>query len=376
MANHSKKPRNRTAAGSPIITDLGFVDPSSGSTSVKTVRKAAVRGKNGITYLIPIDGKGKVPKYAIYGRLADINSGTRDGHRRSVGADVSKVAEKVHKTPKKGWTPEEIVNCGWWMYPGESDIEGIDDRPLPGAKDILGMPAGGRMIILASDEDSRRIAETLDGNFTDSEIRKAVKDSGIVIMTDNPGRNNSGYYVGKQPGVSTPRIVLEPLADEDTITHEFIHHLRRVDGDRDGVARCPYPVTDEGMLEPDLLTRTDYGSMTNWEEAATVTEATARTKEKSTPPCGYYSYIPSVGREGRDAAYDHDRELMTRGGKGHRPARGKNAIRRVNQRFDDTKISELKYKKGRSAKSAIAEAKASGTFYRKASQVKNAGRRR
>ena len=50
-------------------------------------------------------------------------------------------------------------------------------------------------------------------------------------------------------------------------------------------------------------------------------------------------------------------------------------IRELSRRKMDL-VDELKYKKGRSAKSAIAEAKASGTFYRKASQVKNAGRRR
>ena len=359
----ARRPR-KTAGGSPITyapvytnyTDMGgdpFVRP-------EDLPIAHVKHKNGTTYEVPLDPKtGKVPVSAVFARFLDTDSGSRDGHPRSVKRDLSKTAEITYKIPKDGFTPEEIVKCDWWAYPNESDIIGIDDPTSFGMypwEKLTERNADSvsKIMILGKPEEQKRIQGVLRDNFTMKELRDAVKDQGIVIKVGSTSPGVAGYYRGKQPGVSTPEIVVRPFSSEDTITHEFVHHMRRADPSRKGIALTPFPLDEDRALDRSFfsLSEKERGTMTNIEEAATVAEATVRTRKPEQYPTGYYSYVQKPKGSYIDM-YNADRDVMTKGSKKNTPQRGKRATTRVDNRFEETNISRLKVKSGMNAMDGI-----------------------
>lgn len=370
MGTTKSRNRRMTEAGSPIIDTVTIIDGSVGDgpqTRPKKYSTAYVRAKNGTVYQIPVDSKGKVPAFAIFERFLDFNSGTRDGHKRNIGLDLALEAQTLHKVPKGGFTPEQIVECGWWMYPAESDIKGIDDPSsiMTGEFELPtdAMAVASKIAILGPADERERVKKVLKDNFTAKELKKAVKDQGIVITVAPAGQGASGWYRGKQFGVKTPQIVVDPGASEDTITHEFVHHMRREDETRGGIARCPFPLTSEKGIGSDYmaLTESQKGTLINIEEAATVAETVARTRQPEPRPTGYYVHMPG-GRDNYPTWYVEDRETMTKGGKSNRPQIGKRATSRVNARFEETHISGLRFKKGKSAKEGVAEMVEKGTL--------------
>lgn len=341
-----------------------------------------VTNKAGRTYAIPVNPKtGKVPADALYARFLNESEGTRDGHNRNIAIDIGRLADTVHIIPKKGYTPEELIKTGWWAYPAESDILGIDDPSssvfgaIMGASSKRGREAGKKIAIISPEEE--RIRTVLSKNFTGSELNNAVRDSGILITTGSAGRGASGFYRYKQPGMQCPQIVLEPSCDEDTITHEFIHHMRFVDEGRGDVSRTPYPVDDSGQVDVNAwrrLTADEISSLRNMEEAATVAEATLRTREPCGRPTGYYQHIEGHSPRNTDITavkemYAHDRSVLTSGPKGSKPQRGKRATKRVNDKFLDTNISKLKMG-GTSAAKSVEVKRAKGSMPKAKAPVK------
>lgn len=376
---------SRTKGGSKVVyTDI-FVNPSNsgpgGPGMFAHGLAAQVKGKDGKTYIIPIDKKGKVPEYALYQRFLNVSEGSRDGTERSIGKDLSKEAAKVYTIPKGGYTPEELVNTGWWAHPNESDIKGIDD-PSTSFFDVIKGADGkmspmGKIAIIANEGERERIKNVLQRDFTKKELKAATKNGGIVITVANPGKNCGGYYRGRQPGVETPMIVLMPEASEDIIVHEFIHHSRMVDPERYGVADCPFPTDEVGTLnlrDADWSSKYAYEDAINLEEAATVFEAAGRTNAAETYPTGYYSYSPGgfhkksfeeVTRE-----YQHDRDLIIKSGKKNGPLKGKRVVAKVNEKFDESKISDMKYKGRKTGKQVFKKMKSNGDILEKPKAAK------
>lgn len=372
---------NRTKGGSEVVRTDIFVNPSNSGPGSEPGMfthglAAKVEGKDGKTYLIPIDKKGKVPEYVLYQRFLNVSEGSRDGTERSVGKDLAKEAAKVYTIPKGGFTPEELVNNGWWAHPNESDIKGIDD-PSTSFIDIIKGADGkmspmGKIAIVASDEERERIKDILQKDFTKKELKTATKNGGIVITVANPGKNAGGFYRGRQPGVETPMIVLMPGASEDTIVHEFVHHSRRVDPDRYGAADCPFPTDDIGTLnfkDPEWSSKYTHEDTLNLEEAATVLEAAGRTKTAEILPTGYYSYSPGgyhkKSLQEVTKEYQHDRDLMVKGGKKNSPLKGKRAVAKVNEKFNESKISDMKYKGRKTGKQIYKTMKDNGDLAEK-----------
>lgn len=375
-----------TEDGSPIIYTVPVIDGSSVGDGPQPRPKkfgvAYVKGKNGVTYEIPVDKDGKVPTFAIFERFLDFQKGTRDGlGTRNPALDLRLQAVKMHEIPPGGFTPEEIINCGWWMYPAESDIKGVDDPSsvMNGEFELPSdaMTVASKIAILGPESERKRVQKVLKDNFTTKELKKAVEDQGIVISVAPAGPGASGWYMGKQKGVKTPQIVVEPGASEDTITHEFVHHLRRVDDTRGGISRCPFPLDEGGAIGDHYMTlpKSMQGTLTNIEEAATVAEATVRTRQPEPRPTGYYVHMPD-GRENYPTWYAEDRDTMTKGSKSNRPQRGKRATARVNARFNDTHISGLRFKQGKSAKEGVAEMVARGILPEPAPQTPKSRRSR
>ena len=211
-------------------------------------------------------------------------------------------------------------------------------------KAIMGiLPKSARIVVMGTPSEQETITRVLRSNFTDAELMTAVKDCGILIIAGPTGRKNvAGFYMRRQAGSETPVIVVKDLS-EDTITHEFVHHLRQTDPKRTGHSRTPYVFDDKGYVITGK--GRSYESYSNLEEAGTVAEATARTRKPTDSPTGYYWDVQGTpdGRSRRDA-YAHDRELLTKGKTKSAPLRGKRATDRVNERFMDTDISKLKVK--------------------------------
>lgn len=352
MATKNKTKMKKTKGGSPIIDVDVVANTTGGSYQVRKRSMAVVETKDGIKYLIPVDRYGRVPKDALYERFLDISSGSRDGRRRSVVADLNTTAMALH-APKdeKGWKPEELVKTGWWGAVNESDLVGVDDSTSSvfiNREEVKPSMRGsfGKIALLLPPERQEYVSKTLQNNFTASELKRMTADYGLVIIEGNPGHNADGCYYSRQEGVDTPTIFIRPTSGEDTITHEVIHHARAADKERADISKTPFKYDSDGRCLP--FSRTDFR---NLEEAATVAESTARTREPTTF-LGYYTFLKGNPKD----FYNHDRQLLTNG----KPLRGKRATDRVNSTFEDTEISKLKFTRGYSPHGAINEMRSRG----------------
>lgn len=349
MPSKPKRPKF-TEAGSPIVYESVQIDPAGPDVRYfDTTRSAAYpKDADGFSHRVPVDKKGRVPLFAILQHFMDIEGSAEAGNPRNVAIDLRKPAKTKHQIPAGGFTPEQIVATGWWQDPSGSDIVGVDDSTssLLGAWDDIGKSGKSKsacIVVVGTPSEREFIMRTLRSNFTDRELMSAVKDGGMLIIAGPTGRKGWwGFYQRRQLGSETPVIVIGHL-DEDTITHEFIHHLRIVDPKRTGYAKSPFILNDKGHVVTGK--GRSYDSYSNLEEAGTVAEATVRTRQPTDSPSGYYWDVVDApeGRSQR-AAYSHDRELLTKGRTKSSPLRGKRAVDRVNERFMETDISKLKYK--------------------------------
>ena len=349
MARKPKQPA-RTEGGSPIVYETVPIQAAGIPRFIDTRRAAAyVEDGEGFTHRVPIDSNGRVPMFAIVQHFLDTASAEEKGRPRNIAIDLAKPAKTVHRIPPGGFTPEQIVATGWWDDPASSDIEGIDDTTNSWMTrwSGVGKAARGktaRIAVIGGPGETAAIKRALTSNFTDAELSDAVKDGGLVILAGPTGQKSlAGFYMRRSAGADTAAIVARDL-DEDTITHEFVHHLRQAPtprSKRTGFATTPYDLDPSGHMV--RKQGVSYDSYANLEEAATVAETTVRTR-KPARACGYfYDVTDTDGRRGQ-ASYDHDREVVTRGKTKNFPLKGKRAIDRVNQTFLETDISKLQRK--------------------------------
>ena len=347
--------KKRTEEGSPIVQSRVSIKASGGSTE-KMANNAVVK-RNGKSYSVPVDQNGRVPEDALMCRFLNTSVGTRGKGVRRLGADVRKTARKTYPVPEGGFTPEQIVETGWWEDPGSCDIEGIDDGYGPTMDFGPGMgrferATGGKIAIIAPTEaEKRHIAAVLDDNFTAAELRAAAWKYGLVIKVAKPFDGLSGHYLGRQNYVPTPQIVMLPGANDETIVHEFCHHLRAVDPSRTGLTKTPYSISADDRELP-ICYQQDYEEKCTLEEAGTVAETTGRTKGLEETDTGYYWMVPKPphGKHDGQGNFEVDRELLTGGvGKSSRPKQGKRLMDAIEENFDDTRISRMRYKGRKSA---------------------------
>lgn len=348
----SKNAKNRAADGSPIVESRVAIRASDSSIE-RTVTNAVVYTKDGKVGMVPVNSEGRVPEEALVRRFLNTSVGPRGKGVRRLGADMRRTSRKVHGVPEGGFTPTQIIDSGWWDDPGKSDVEGIDDGygamlDFGPGMGKLERATGGRMAIIAPTEaEKRRIAAVLDENFTGAEMKAAAWKYGLIIRVGKPVRNALGHYEARQSGVSTPEIVLRPNSSDETIIHEMVHHLRAVDPSRTGLTKTPFNIDADGREVPSYF-QSDYDSRVTLEEAGTVAETTGRTKGMDRTISGYYWKIPK--QLDPQACFRHDRELLTGGvGKESRPKSGKRLMDAVEENFDDTTISRLRYKGRKSA---------------------------
>ena len=366
-----KNGMKRTKGGSPIIDVPIVANVAGGEEPIYRQRpRAQVQAKSGITYMVPIDPKtGRVPEDALYEHFRAFThwSGTA-GKNRSPSVDARTPAKTIH-APKdeKGFTPEEIVQTGWWAAVNQSDIMGVDDSTSSVLRDwdnvkSAAKPHLGKIAIIAPEESQEKIIATLQNNFTASELKRMTDKTGLIIIEGNPGYGADGCYYRRQEGVETPNIFVRASSGEDTITHEVVHHARSTDQKRKGIAKTPYPQDENDKLIP--FPTSMAGSISNLEEACTVAETTARTRGP-TDNLGYYTYLNGNPQE----LYDQDRATLITG----KPLRGKRAVDRINDRFEDTNISELQFKKnGKKAKTSIEQGRAEGKYPPRKTSTKTA----
>ncbi len=350
-------------------TDYMESDGDGGFVGKKKIPTVWVTTKSGDKYEIPVDAKtGKVPEEFLFARFLAIGQGTRKpGHLRNVRIDLKKDADMMHEPPEGGYTPQQLIETGWWQYPNESDVEGIDDRgALSLAKELekaakSAQGGGNKMVFLMPESSADRAREYLAKNFTAAELNTSVRNGGIIIKEGNPGRGASGCYVSRQEGLSlkTPVIILGKGWNEETLTHEFTHHLRHVDVTRGGLLRTPMRINADGDRVSSLkYSEREFNSSRNLEEAATVAESVARIQDASDGPNGYYAATTAYGKDAFER-YRHARKVPTPVG----PTKRKRAQRTVAQKFDDTSISHLGYyRPGKNAANYYADRKAAGTL--------------
>lgn len=313
--------------------------------SIKTCYLSREHYGGGRRQCIPTDKNGNVEEETLLARLF---SRSGDRRNRNPGADIRKENRKVQTL--KSRKAADIAD--WWDDPGLFDLEGIDtpDRKvfepygLENASKAM-VKAQRKVAIIGTPAQARKIRSTLNDNFSAAEISRMTKNGEVVVTVGFTGASNrTGYYRSKQPNVLVEDICLIPSADEDTITHEFIHLSRDRDKTRSGYAKTPYPKDSEGYrvrtLEQERLKHSCA------EESATVAETIARTRKLSENTSGYYLDVPgiSTSNEAR-GAYIHDRKVLAKNEKGQLTGRkGSSAIAAVNKKYGDTKISGMTVK--------------------------------
>ncbi len=340
----------------------------SGTAGRKKIPTVWVTAKNGQKWEIPVDPKtGRVPNEYLFGRFLDINRGSRNGRERNILIDIWKEADMIHEIPDGGFTPQQLIETGWWQAVNESDIEGIDDtgarafaRELEDAAKSA-QAQGMKMVLLMPDESQKRVRDIIARDFNASEVKKAVRNGGIIIKEGNPGRGAAGCYIPMQEtsSLKTPVIILGKNWDEETLVHEFTHHLRHVDQTRGGLTRTPLKLNAGGeRVSSRAYDRKEYNSAVNLEEAATVAESLVRIQAPSTGANGYYTATKVHGDTPMER-YTHDRTTLVT----DKPMRGRKAEKQVTGKFEDTSISHLGYyRPGSNAANYYKERKAKGTL--------------
>lgn len=371
LRNHAKraKPKTRTVR---LVTNYG-----GGDTRHDEIRLREVEHR-GVTYDVPVDDDGFVPEDALYAHYLDYTRWSRGAPERSISADSRTRAKKVHR-PKdpRGFTPEEIVQCGWWPYVNESDVEGIDDAQSkymyagPNWSDVRSgakVPFA-KIAVMMPPESRDRAIRTIQDNFTNSELKRMTNQSGLIISEGRMKKGVAGYYRGRQMGQDCPLIVLGKGWTEDTLTHEMVHCARQCDEDRTGMAVYAFPMDDERVRMP--VSDAEYNNLSNLEEACTVAEALTRTRAPTDDVTGYYQYTQAY-RSGKNIAdqYAHDRDLMVPG----KPYRGRRAVDRTYSLMDDTDIVTMKRKGRKSASDMIVSGRKDGRFPPKGEKPKKASK--
>jgi len=195
----------------------------------------------------------------------------------------------------------------------------------------------GRIDIFGSEDDASRIWRVIGEAFTEEEIRTMCRRDGVKVFIRGWINGVPGRYLWKQEGIPIPVIRLAPDCRDDTVVHEFVHHLRAVDEDREGIVRTPFPMNEEGELVESIIIEKYRHDALNIEESATVAETTARRRSVG-GRSGYFSKIEGITSY---RAYVHDRLLLTGSNKERtsKDLRGKDAVDVVSELFDRTKIS-------------------------------------
>ena len=195
----------------------------------------------------------------------------------------------------------------------------------------------GNIDIFGPENDAARIRRVIGEAFTEEEIRIMCRYAGVSVYVVKRNDGIAGEYIWKKKGRSGPVINLVPDARDDTIVHEFIHHLRTMDVNRSGIARTPVCVNENGeTIESSIHKKYEF-DISNVEESATVAETTARRRSVG-GISGYFSRIQDINS---NDAYIHDRLLLTDSEDEARSKdiRGEEVIDAVNTKYERTKIS-------------------------------------
>jgi len=169
-----------------------------------------------------------------------------------------------------------------------------------------------------------------------------IGKEGLIVRISELSNRKSGFYQRKQKGVNTPEILLGPELSEDTITHEFVHHIRTVDPRRTKYTKTAHR-TKNGLYDEAFF----YANMLyikNFEEAATVAETISRTVLPTEKPSGYYSLVPDIITKN---AYESDRKRLTGNAQSvnineTKGIKGKVAVNLVNEVFPCTHIAAMR----------------------------------
>lgn len=164
---------------------------------------------------------------------------------------------------------------------------------------------------------------------------------GLIVRIASVGDGKGGEYCRKQHNVVMPKIQFDSELDEDTITHEFVHHARTVDEARMGFSKTAYKIVD-GMYDETFYIRYEP-DIHNFEEAATVAETTARTKGPAKIFSGCYGYVKGISKK---RAYESDRKRLTENPQSisvneTKGIKGKAVINIINEEFTKTHIASM-----------------------------------
>ncbi len=146
------------------------------------------------------------------------------------------------------------------------------------------------------------IAATVADNFTKEEIKKMTAQSDVKVIHGEKVvkyEYADGAHLDRTVNEPT-EIQLDDAADENAITHEFVHALRSEDKDRKGIARTVYAQDKEGYV----IGASKLPSLMFAEECAVIAETEIRTKYPTKRPNSKFSELSS-----KDVSYTQKRRI-------------------------------------------------------------------
>jgi len=190
--------------------------------------------------------------------------------------------------------------------------------------------------IVGSESQKNRIKQVMEDHFYKGEIKVMEQGDGVIVNVHKTP--DGGNYSPKTKNKPIPVIQLDPECRDDTIIHEFVHHIRNVDKKREGITRTPLPLDKDGKINYSKELEKYVGDIKNAEEAETVTETTARigSQPRKGLVTGYYLKIKGINFIN---AYEHDRKLLTGDPIMKKNLRGKKVTDSVTNNYDKTMIS-------------------------------------
>jgi hypothetical protein len=222
--------------------------------------------------------------------------------------------------------------------------------------DVSGLRSKGareaqKKIAVDGTPDQQMIIRSVIANsFTVKEQRALVSKGEMLFRVRDLPLGTMAQYHAKKDGLRY-LIEIDPLFIDDrgTYLHEIVHHSRMVDDSRDTVLLR----TRSESIERIVIENIDDRSL---EEAATVIEALARETPYEEPfDPSYHAVTANDDMKEGFRQIAEDRELVAGSAKpGSKGLKGKRARKAVEENFDRSYISNLRFNK-KSAKERLEE---------------------
>lgn len=199
-----------------------------------------------------------------------------------------------------------------------------------------------------------QIVSAVADNFTKNELDCMIKNRDDLKVTVGkvPKEGADASFKRKYGPNEKNQITIDDKTDSMGITHEFVHLSRATDKNRTGITRTVFRTDKDGIADKKERYGSSGNRLINAEESATSAEAAMRVSKPGNAP-GYFANLGEKNCLGipehykKDENLKEDRKTLRRNKDGMTVPdgvviKGKEAIKKMNANYKDTRISQRK----------------------------------